>query len=268
MEKKRADFYEDERPFEVNLEEYIERILIEVESFLNKVHSNDQTSLQVIINDLKNRVESKEIVFRTPDGDFPLLSKYADLRKVIISYLLNPFEIYQTITKNTETITVTVRSWLRSRLFLYYQMAKSLTSTLSKEEAIQFFQNYIDEKTRALRDPANFSETLEKFYLDNTFFETYAGHNLIFFKINNWKAGEKILKCKWHEVMKELNDPDFSYAVACHYDFEAIKNKNPAFVLTRTRTLMEGRECCDFCYHDTRNTEVTHPSEDFWTKLK
>jgi hypothetical protein len=101
-----------------------------------------------------------------------------------------------------------------------------------------------------------------------TFFETYASHNLIYFTLNSWKAGEKILRCKWHEVMKELKDPDFAYAVACHYDFEATKNINPSFVLTRTKTLMQGHEYCDFCMHDTRHIAVTHPAKAFWNELK
>ena len=68
--------------------------------------------------------------------------------------------------------------------------------------------------------------------------------------------------------MKELNDPELSYAVACHYDIEAAKNMNPKFVLTRKKTLMEGDDCCDFCYHDARVVEtIIHPSEQFWNDL-
>ena len=273
METKYMNYYAEDKPFDVNLDAYLKRIFSGVESFLTKVQTHDQEAFQGVVTDLHKRVESKDIeishtrISSINETDYPLITKYPELKTQIINYVLGPLETHQTITHETQTITCTVKAWLQSRLFQSYQMAKSLTSIMTKEEAIHFFQEYIDEGTRKARDPANYRETLIDEQEATTFFETFAGHDLTLFTLNTRKAGQKIVKCKWHEVMKELQVPDFAYAVACHYDFEATKNVNPAFTLTRTKTLMEGDEYCDFCLHDTRKMGIEHPSEDFWKEL-
>jgi hypothetical protein len=267
MEAKKIDKYEDEKDHEVNIDEYLTRILGGIESFLNKVQKHDQNAFKEVIANLQQRLASREIEISLPEVELPLITQYPKLKQQVVNYVCEPFEKYQSLTKQTKTVTCTVKTWLQSRLFLSYQMAKSLTSIMAKEKAIQFFQDYIDEETRKVRDPTQYRETLIDEKEIMAFFETYASHNSILFTVNEWKAGQKMLKCKWHEVMKKLNDPDFTYAVACHYDFEATKNTNPAFTLTRTKTLMQGDECCDFCLHDTRQIAVAHPPESFWKEL-
>ena len=148
-------------------------------------------------------------------------------------------------------------------------MALSLTSIMSREKSIRYFQDFIDQETKKMRDPSKYVENLDILTKDVEFFKLFQGHNFVECKIQEGKVGFKYLKCKWYEVMKELNDPEFSYASCCYYDFEATKNINPNFVLTRQNTIMEGQGFCDFCLHDTRLVDkVEHPSKEFWEGLK
>jgi hypothetical protein len=153
---------------------------------------------------------------------------------------------------------------------------------MSREEAINYFQAHTDQNTRKERDPTKYLKELAEIE-DEQFQQMFQSHNFVEFKIHSGKQGTKVTKCKWYEVMKDLNDPDISYAVCCHYYFEVTKNMNPNFVLTRTKTIMQGEDYCDFCYHDIRiepavddfcyhdiriEPAVEHPPEEFWQTLK
>ncbi|MHA2162349.1 MAG: L-2-amino-thiazoline-4-carboxylic acid hydrolase [Candidatus Thorarchaeota archaeon] len=79
----------------------------------------------------------------------------------------------------------------------------------------------------------------------------------------------RVNRCMWHELQKEYGDPEIAYVNSCHFDFYAATLWNENFVLTRTKTLMQGDDCCDFCWHDKRyDKEMKHPPAKFWDSLK
>ena len=79
----------------------------------------------------------------------------------------------------------------------------------------------------------------------------------------------KITKCRWHDIMKEMNlEPSLFYASFCYGDYAMTKRFNPNFELTRTKTLVEGFQYCDFCERDTRySKDSEHPQKEFWEQL-
>jgi len=140
---------------------------------------------------------------------------------------------------------------------------------MHKDEAMEFTKNYIDyhaEKKRAGDKQESVNDIIgQQDEWPPLFQESF---NLTEFKYAEGMAGMKITKCRWHEVLKELNDPEFCYATCCHYDFKAAELANENFVLTRKCTLMQGDSCCDFIWHDTRiDKECKHPDEEFWEKI-
>ncbi len=69
-------------------------------------------------------------------------------------------------------------------------------------------------------------------------------------------------------ILKKFGDPEIGYAVACHFDFLNAQYISKNFRLTRTKTLMEGNEMCDFCWHDTEiSKEMNRRLKGFWKKL-
>jgi len=46
--------------------------------------------------------------------------------------------------------------------------------------------------------------------------------------------------------MRELNATDIGYAVICHGDYAYCQGFNPKIRLIRTKTLMQGDDCCEF----------------------
>jgi len=149
-----------------------------------------------------------------------------------------------------------------------YSFIESLMKTLTFEEAINYYQNFVNELTKSRRDPGKYLKDLPE--LSNNFRDfSKRWHDLeaILEIKNDEKMVYKITKCRWAEDLKFI-DSKIGYTIMCHQDFERTKNFNPDFVLTRKHTLMEGDEYCDFCYHDTRKEkELVHPSNDFWNKF-
>jgi hypothetical protein len=55
---------------------------------------------------------------------------------------------------------------------------------------------------------------------------------------------KKITRCPWAEVFRQAGAGDFGYAAICHGDFALARLRNQR--LERTKTLMQGGDCCDF----------------------
>lgn len=272
MKVKNINYYNETASLPIDLKGVFTRIQDNLNSFLQSIKRDYSESFEIIIEVLKNRFHQREElpieIERTG-----IVNRYPDLWEGSLSFILAKMNYSQyrnnsekNIPLSGEKVEVKVNDFLRSMLFFNYYLATSLIEILPRGRAIEYYKGIISQRIRDQRDIDKFIESLDKFDEQSTqFFETYQGHNGVVFRINAGKMGIKYVKCRWHEIMKELNDLDFCYAVACHGDFEAVKNENPAFVLTRTRTLMQGDDYCDFCLHDTRIVkEVEHPAEEFW----
>lgn len=55
----------------------------------------------------------------------------------------------------------------------------------------------------------------------------------------------KITECLWAETFRSAGAADIGYAVICHPDFAMYNAFNPHIHLVRTKTLMEGDDCCN-----------------------
>ncbi len=60
------------------------------------------------------------------------------------------------------------------------------------------------------------------------------------------KAAEaRITECLWAKTFREMDAADIGYAAICYPDFAAAPAFNPKMKLTRTKTLMQGHDCCN-----------------------
>jgi len=57
---------------------------------------------------------------------------------------------------------------------------------------------------------------------------------------------KKITECLWAKTFREANASDIGYANHCHGDYGFVEGFNPKIRLTRTKTLMQGDDCCHF----------------------
>jgi hypothetical protein len=62
--------------------------------------------------------------------------------------------------------------------------------------------------------------------------------------------------CPWVEVAKATGSTEIGYQLICHSDYAIVEGFNQAarqnekpIKFARTRTLMQGDDCCDHCYY-------------------
>ena len=55
----------------------------------------------------------------------------------------------------------------------------------------------------------------------------------------------KVTECLWAKTFRESGAPDLGYATLCHPDFAFPQAFNPKIRMTRTKTLMQGDDCCN-----------------------
>lgn len=58
----------------------------------------------------------------------------------------------------------------------------------------------------------------------------------------------KVNKCLWAKTFRDKDAGDFGYACVCHGDFSGAQAFNPKLRMERTKTLMEGHDCCNHRY--------------------
>jgi hypothetical protein len=58
----------------------------------------------------------------------------------------------------------------------------------------------------------------------------------------------RVSQCLWAKVFRESDAADIGYAAICHPDFAVASGFNPKLKLVRTKTLMQGQECCNHRY--------------------
>lgn len=57
---------------------------------------------------------------------------------------------------------------------------------------------------------------------------------------------KKIIECLFAKTFREANASDIGYATSCYSDYGFVEGFNPKIRLTRTKTLMQGDDCCHF----------------------
>jgi L-2-amino-thiazoline-4-carboxylic acid hydrolase len=55
----------------------------------------------------------------------------------------------------------------------------------------------------------------------------------------------RITECLWAQTFRDAKAADIGYACICHPDFAAASAFNPKMKLIRTKTLMQGNDCCN-----------------------
>jgi len=58
-----------------------------------------------------------------------------------------------------------------------------------------------------------------------------------------------VTRCPYYDKYKQLGLVEFGVAFSCCRDEPHARGFNPNLKLVRTKTLMEGGDCCDFRYH-------------------
>jgi hypothetical protein len=55
----------------------------------------------------------------------------------------------------------------------------------------------------------------------------------------------KVTECLWAKTFREMGAADIGYLLLCHTDYADCQGFNPRITLTRSKTLMQGDDCCN-----------------------
>lgn len=81
--------------------------------------------------------------------------------------------------------------------------------------------------------------------------ETWKKDNAIqteLLELTRKKYAFNVFRCRYAEMYYHLGIPELGRMLSCDRDFALIEGFNPRIKLTRTQTIMEGADICDFCF--------------------
>jgi hypothetical protein len=149
-------------------------------------------------------------------------------------------------------------------------MLKALAGVMSRKEALEYYGKYA-AKRNSLYKFQKLKKVEEKLDLHNAAKKGSLKDGVSFVQAvtDDGRAVMKITRCRPAEVLlKAFKDPQLVHAVICQPDFAMAKLSNPAFELTREKSLVLGMPYCGHVWHDRRvHKKIAHPPRKFWQEL-
>lgn len=249
------DFIREKYP--IDFDKYRSSLRLE---FMGLVRREISSSYDNHVDKLVAEFENIEPPLKATDFGFLKLSILTFLSLLKFEKYLSQFDDNQAKWDASDLIRA-------MNVFDYHQVS-SLLSIMSKEDAIKVVSEFIENKIEERRNPANYDQSvgalIERIIPG---YERWCSQEVAIKVDGDMRAIVGVSRCKWAEIMEGL-DKELAHALICNTDFKNATVFNEEFVLTRTQTLMQGADYCDFCYHDKRHdNELTHPPKQEFEDL-
>ncbi len=283
----RSDDYDENFEIDFNLRNLVNTILMHLNSFLEYLADNhpDQflpyiRALGKKLSDIIKKEEVSAVVFsllrnyrlKQKGKDLVILDFFRLLQSKLIEVIkisLNLNKYY--FSKRGTKLKIKLFDRTKGRIIPNYLIVVVLKDFMQREEAIEFYKEYIDYvyESKEVAPPTmeyveEMVELFEKEYKHT--------HNFVAFKQVEGQIGVKVKKCMIREVLRDFDenyDKELAYYAVCYQDFHTTKRMNKNFSLTREKTVMIGNSYCDFCWVDKRyEKEIKHPEKEFWVDLE
>jgi hypothetical protein len=125
---------------------------------------------------------------------------------------------------------------------------KTFADSFGKDEVINIIKEQSD-KWNLEREPNLDATSVKDFFkpiLTNEYFKNCLENEFVEF--SDKIVQMRVTKCLWAKTFMSKEAGEFGYASVCHGDFTAAKAFNPKLKMERTKTLMEGHDCCNHRY--------------------
>jgi len=122
------------------------------------------------------------------------------------------------------------------------KIGKDKLIALLKESADEMAHELIGEMAKNLpkRDLATFALTMKN---PDPMFKNALTFEVVEDSANTFAI--KVKECLWAKTFREADAAEIGYAAICHGDYAMAKAFNPNLRMIRTKTLMQGHDCCD-----------------------
>jgi len=138
----------------------------------------------------------------------------------------------------------------------YISTMQNLAKDIGKDKFIEMLKKASSEagsqnitkqaENMPQRDLATFVATFYAPMKESPFWSHVLTHEVVEETDNAFEV--KITECLWAKTFREANAPDIGYASICHPDYAVARAFNPKMRMIRTKTLMQGHDCCNHRY--------------------
>jgi GTP cyclohydrolase II len=134
---------------------------------------------------------------------------------------------------------------------LLVPLIDALSAEIDRQRILEIVRNVIQEIAR--QQGVQLANSMEANDLKHfaAIQETWKKDNSIqteLLKLTRKKYAYNVFRCRYAEMYYHLGIPELGRMLSCDRDFALIEGFNPHIKLTRTQTIMEGADICDFCF--------------------
>ena len=130
---------------------------------------------------------------------------------------------------------------------------RGLEAEIGRKKLHEMMKRVID--TSARQQMAEFAKKAGKNDLA-TFARDFLNPDSIYQKLLTFQVIEdtpkalevKVAECLWAKTYREVNAADLGYILSCYADYASAEGFNPKMRMIRTKTLMQGDDCCNHRY--------------------
>lgn len=148
--------------------------------------------------------------------------------------------------KILKKLSFTYEQYFGDKFDYYIRFMKKFSQYMDKEVVLSMIKKAVDENNQTIK-PNMEAKSIRGFansILEN---ETYKiCLELETLELTNKVFEIKVTNCLWSKTFRDKNAADIGYATMCHGDFSSSAAYHPKLKLERTKTLMEGHNCCNF----------------------
>ena len=178
--------------------------------------------------------------------------------------------IEERLWASDETVEVAKIAFIRALYIPQYLQLKALVDVLGEPRGIELMKRCLDWAYAQGPDHPNAPKTIEELRVGQVKGNLRGeGMDWIAAVVSEHEYRNKVTTCVIQKALAEYDDDELMEVVACYPDFTMFRKLNANFCLTRTKTLMNGGDCCDMCYHDERYVaNFVHPSAEVFDAMR
>ena len=146
---------------------------------------------------------------------------------------------------------ITYKQWIQQRHNKYIAILKHLENDIGREKLLEMLKRAsYEENVKLGKQFADRIPSLQAFAGPFRSETSSVGRTIVREIIEDSETAfeMKITLCLEEMVFREANAAHLGFACVCHADFGLPVGINPKLKLVRTKTLMEGHDCCNHRY--------------------
>lgn len=149
------------------------------------------------------------------------------------------------------------REYVKARYANVVVLAREMEKTLGKERAHEiirdvFYNDMTDMVNGELEELGSVNKFADFVRMEKDENELPNFRNIVELTYPHESDNElslNVTKCLYADVFKEIGATDLGFLMVCHTDYAYAQASHPRIKLRRSKTLMEGCDCCDHIWY-------------------